>query len=347
MGRGYESTRVDVPFAVRIALLHSDRSACPCVFGHLTGDRLRKTAANPPAPRIDRHAARGPGDRPSIQGALEGDVIRRHRSVHRLPRHRTVSRSGIRDNAWSRSLAENRAQAKPDLIISISRGATSFAVRHRAEIAPDIPLIYCCTSTSTADPLDIPADIPGLIVEYDWAGTLALAERLQPNAKTLVVVSGASDRDRAWLEDIDPSPATVPDEVRHQISDWPSLRPAAERSVAPSAQFHRDPDANLRRWLGPVSRRDRCCHRMLRRRLRLRSILPWPRCSVGASSAATWTVYEQQGIKVADFALEILAGKNPSALPHQTKLPLQYRVDARQLERWGFKETYLPPGDLD
>ncbi len=54
--------------------------------------------------------------------------------------------------------------------------------------------------------------------------------------------------------------------------------------------------------------------------------------------------YEQQGIKVADFALEILAGKNPSGLPHQTKLPLQYRVDARQLERWGFKESYLPPG---
>ncbi len=90
---------------------------------------------------------------------------------------------------------------KPDLIISISRGATSFAVRHRMKIAPDIPLIYCCTPTATADALDIPADIPGLIVEYDWAGTLALAERLQPNAKSLVIISGAADLDRIWLED--------------------------------------------------------------------------------------------------------------------------------------------------
>src|SRR6185436_15877259 len=78
-------------------------------------------------------------------------------------------------------------QAKPDLIISISRGATSFLVRHRTEIAPGIPILYCCTPNSTADGLDIPADIPGLIVQYDWAGTLELAERLQLNAKTLIL----------------------------------------------------------------------------------------------------------------------------------------------------------------
>ena len=52
----------------------------------------------------------------------------------------------------------------------------------------------------------------------------------------------------------------------------------------------------------------------------------------------------QQGVKVADFALEILSGKSSSELPRQTKLPLQYRVDARQLERWGLSENDLPPG---
>jgi C4-dicarboxylate-specific signal transduction histidine kinase len=54
--------------------------------------------------------------------------------------------------------------------------------------------------------------------------------------------------------------------------------------------------------------------------------------------------FRSQGAKVADFALEILSGKNPSTLPHQTRLPLNYRVDARQLERWGFAQTSLPPG---
>src|SRR5258705_7876732 len=54
--------------------------------------------------------------------------------------------------------------------------------------------------------------------------------------------------------------------------------------------------------------------------------------------------YIGQGTAVADLAFDILSGKDPSTLPHQSKLPLQTRVDARQLERWGFKTEALPPG---
>ena len=41
----------------------------------------------------------------------------------------------------------------------------------------------------------IPPDIPGIVEEFDAAGTLALAERLQPDAKSLVIIAGASDLD--------------------------------------------------------------------------------------------------------------------------------------------------------
>jgi len=47
---------------------------------------------------------------------------------------------------------------------------------------------------------------------------------------------------------------------------------------------------------------------------------------------------------VADLALDVLSGKDISTLPRQIKLPLQYRVDARQLERWGFHASRLPGG---
>jgi C4-dicarboxylate-specific signal transduction histidine kinase len=54
--------------------------------------------------------------------------------------------------------------------------------------------------------------------------------------------------------------------------------------------------------------------------------------------------FRGQGAKVADLVLDILSGKDPATLPHQTKLPLQSRVDARQFERWGFAEASLPRG---
>jgi len=235
------------------------------------------------------------------------------------------------------------AQAKPDLIISISRGATSFLVRHRAEIAPDIPILYCCTPPAIAADLDIPADIPGLVIEYDWAGTLALAERLQPNAKTLVLVSGASRRDRGWLQDAVAG-------LQPFLNKYDTRRLVGLRyDVLLKELSQLPPDAIV--MLMPIFDDGLGVDRI------------GSEVALDAAKASSAPVYspvvtllgggivggnmdslEQQGIKVADFALEILAGKDPSALPHQTKLPLHYRVDARQLERWRFSENNLPPG---
>ena len=235
------------------------------------------------------------------------------------------------------------AQARPDLIISISRGATSFLVRHRAEIAPDIPILYCCTPNSTADALDIPADIPGIIIEYDWAGTLALAERLQPNAKTLVLVSGTSGRGRVWEKtaiaglqpflskyDIKYLVGLRYDVLLKEVSRLPRdsivvLVPISDDGLSPSRIGSEVALDAAKASSAPV-------------------YSPVVTLLGGGIVGGNMDSLEQQGTKIADFALEILAGKDPSALPHQTKLPLQYRVDARQLERWGFSKNNLPPG---
>ena len=50
------------------------------------------------------------------------------------------------------------------------------------------------------------------------------------------------------------------------------------------------------------------------------------------------------GASVADLALELLAGRDPATLPHEARLPNSYRVDARQLEKWGLAEKDLPRG---
>ena len=234
-------------------------------------------------------------------------------------------------------------QAKPDLIISISRGATSFLVRHRTEIAPGIPILYCCTPNSTADGLDIPADIPGLIVQYDWAGTLALAERLQPNAKTLILVSAASNRGRIWhkaaLAGLQPflskydtkDLAGLPyDVLLKEMSRLPRdsiviLTPIADDGLSPTRVGSEVALDVAKASSAPV-------------------YSPVATLLGGGIVGGNIDSYERQGVKIADFALEILAGKSPSELPHQTTLPLQYRVDARQLERWGFSAASLPPG---
>jgi signal transduction histidine kinase len=240
-------------------------------------------------------------------------------------------------------LAGKIAQANPAVVISISRGATRFLVRHRAEIAPNTPVFYCCTPSSTADGLDIPADIPGIIIDYDWAGTLALAERLQPNAKTLVFVSGASARDHAWYQDAmtDLEPFIGKYETRHLVGlgydallkEVSQLPPDAIVMLMPIF----DDGLGLER-IGSEVALD------VARASSAPTYSPVETLHGGGIVGGTMDSLAQQGVKTADYALEILSGKSPADFPHETTLPLQYRVDARQLARWGFREASLPPG---
>jgi signal transduction histidine kinase len=237
------------------------------------------------------------------------------------------------------------AQAKPDLIISISRGATSFLVRHRAEIAPDIPILYCCTPTSTAETLDIPADIPGLIIEYDWPGTLALAERLQPNAKTLVLVSGASGRDRAWQQDA--IAGLQPFLKKYDTKYLFGL--SYDVLLNEVSRLPRDSIVVLMPIFDDGLGRSRIGSEVALDVAKASSAplySPVATLLGGGIVGGHMDSLVQQGVKVADFALEILSGKSPSEFPRQTKLPLQYRVDARQLDRWGFSERNLPDGTV-
>jgi signal transduction histidine kinase len=235
------------------------------------------------------------------------------------------------------------AEAKPEVIISISRGATAFLVRHRTEIAPDIPILFCCTPASTANGLDAPADIPGIIIDYDWAGTLTLAERLEPTAKTLVLVSGASPRDHAWLKDAvsDLQPFMGKYEIRH-LTDLPYDKLITEVARLPRNSIVMlmpifDDGLGLER-IGTEVASD------VARASTAPTYSPVATLLGAGIIGGNMDSLAQQGVKAADYALEILSGKSPADLPHETRLPLQYRIDARQLARWGFREASLPPG---
>lgn len=101
----------------------------------------------------------------------------------------------------ARFLEEKYSETPPDLLVPISQGALAFLLENRSTIAPKTPIVYCCTPASAVTAMNVPRDVLGVVAEYNWLQTLALAERLQPDARNLVMISGASDYDRAWQED--------------------------------------------------------------------------------------------------------------------------------------------------
>jgi signal transduction histidine kinase/ABC-type uncharacterized transport system substrate-binding protein len=245
-----------------------------------------------------------------------------------------------------RFLSAKFSDERPDLIVPISRGATSFMARHRSEIAQGVPIIYCCTPGSIIDKLDIPQDIPGVVIKYDWTGTLALAERLQPNATTLVLVSGDSVVARAWYHDavehLQPSlgkyvvkslVTSRRDAVLQDVSHLPRdsiviLMPLFKDDVATATGY----PTELATQIAKASSAP--------------AYSPVPTLLGGGIVGGSMDSYVEQGAKAADLALDVLAGRDPATLPHQTEFRLNYRVDARELEHWRLSEAALPVGTV-
>ena len=94
-------------------------------------------------------------------------------------------------------LREKYASRPPDAIVAVSEEALDFLARNRLELFPGVPLVHAVVSKALLRSYPaLGADVVGVPLEYDFSGTIVQALRWHPAAHRLVVVTGASDRDR-------------------------------------------------------------------------------------------------------------------------------------------------------
>jgi signal transduction histidine kinase len=242
-------------------------------------------------------------------------------------------------------LAAKYSQTGPDLVIGLDVEALRFATDNREAFGPRIPLVYCCASPATVAAINVPRDVVGIVSEYDLRRTFALARRLQPNARKLVVVVGASETDRRWQQ-----------RARDQLGDHTA---AIETTFL--VGMERTP------LLDAVSKMPRDTIILVLtyfedgagRRFIPRDIIE--EIARAASAPVYGPFYTTMGYGVlgghmdsfegigeaaADLAIQILDGRDPASLPSQSKVEHRFVVDARQLQRWGMSRASLPSGTL-
>ena len=242
-----------------------------------------------------------------------------------------------------RFLGEKFAQNPPHLLVPNGPRSLSLLVRHRDAIAPGVPIVYCCASAEAVDALNLPRDVLGVILEYNWAETLALAAQLQPDARNLVLVSGASELDKIWreraLNNLAPrlqhyqvrTLFDMPyDDVLRELARLPRDTIVLQISIFADAAGRRFFQTELTEGIAAASSAP------------LYSALSvmLGRGAVGGYMHS----FEDQGAAAAEIALDILAGKNSATLPRQTKPPHKYMVDSNALRRWNLDEAALSPG---
>jgi PAS domain S-box-containing protein len=243
----------------------------------------------------------------------------------------------------ARFLAEKYARTPLDLVIVLNTESQRFATRYRNIFAPDVPIVFCCVTRALMDSAPLPPDVTGIVSEYDITKSVELARRLQPDARNIVYIGGASEVDRRWTETY--RRQLAPFEASFNITYLVGL--PHEELLRRVAQLPRDTIVLIGTVFVDGAGRQ---------------FVP---VEVGAdvsrvSSAPTYSpadpflgrgivgghmaTFEGAGTEVGDLAFEILGGADPRTISPRSTQALKYRVDARQLQRWGMAEGNLPEG---
>ena len=231
----------------------------------------------------------------------------------------------------------------PSLIIATSAPALRLLLDHHRELFPAVPIVFCAAGIPDEDLKQLPPNITGVTSKRDFAGTLELMSRLQPDIRQIALIIGSSNLDASWERDA--RRALRPFESKFKFV-W--LRGLPLRELTETVKALPSHTAIL--YVVQFGDRD--------------GIFYVPRIVAQAvSSAASVPVYglwdtlmgtgivggrlipiEQQGIVAGKIARRILLGEAPAGIPVVKMERNEVVVDARQLMRWNIDERLLPEG---
>lgn len=97
-----------------------------------------------------------------------------------------------------------------DAILAFGGWALDYAVANRAALGIDAPVVFGGVSDAALADRVLPADVHGVTSSFSIPGTLALAQRLQPEARRVVVMYGSTEFDRSWEPWVRDAMAEVP-----------------------------------------------------------------------------------------------------------------------------------------
>jgi PAS domain S-box-containing protein len=85
-----------------------------------------------------------------------------------------------------------------DWIVVAASQALDFISSHRNEVAPGVPIVFAAISRDDLQNRKLPMATTGIVSRWDVIRTLELARALEPQAREIVFVTGASSFDRLW-----------------------------------------------------------------------------------------------------------------------------------------------------
>ncbi len=239
-------------------------------------------------------------------------------------------------------IRDKYAAQPPKVIIAVADAALGFVLRHRTELFPQVPVVYMGVNAAFLRSLPpLPPDVVGTPVVHDFVGTIEQARRWHPQARRVVVVTGASPSDLDWEKRLRADAARLSAGIAvDYYAGLPNdelllrLRRLPRNSIVYTPGYFRD---GAGRQFEP---------REAARQVA--AAAPAPVYGPYATFIGIGVVggrvasYETMGRIGAETTLQLLDGADPATLRPPAAVPMPLQLDFRQLRRWGVSLDDVP-----
>jgi len=239
-------------------------------------------------------------------------------------------------------------------VVPVSLAALKLVLGEGRERGPffDVPAVTLFNTRSkeavklAAAGRDEEAGVTGIATSDEPARTLDLALKLQSDTQKVVVISGSSDREHAWLQELQTDFNAYSNRVQFLYFNDMSMETLLQRIRALQPHTivlytYYFEDANGQFFL-PEEALDLISHAS-----------PVPVYGIEDTYIGHGVVggyltnAGKLGSLAAASAARVLNGENPSSIPIMADNSARETVDWRELQRWHIREKQLPAGTLE
>jgi PAS domain S-box-containing protein len=240
-------------------------------------------------------------------------------------------------------LRRKYASQNVELVIAGLSPTLDFLLKHRKEVFPGIPVVYCVIDQGELKTRTLPSDVIGVPIAMDLTGTLEIALKLQPRTRHVFVIAGKAEFDAKWNEVARQTFRAYEDRVEFvYLSGLPmedllnQVEHLPEDSIIYYLHVFEDGTGEPQMAAKVVEA------------LAAKANAPiygHVDAYVGRGVVGGHVFgFENEGRNAAKLGLRILAGEKPTNITAHETSANTYMFDWRQLQRWGISEQMLPPG---
>lgn len=242
-------------------------------------------------------------------------------------------------------LKDKYRDSRFDVVITSDNAAFEFALAHRQDLFPQVPIVFCGLNDFHPEMIQDKENITGIAESVDFRSNLAIARRLHPKARQMVVIGNNDITSQAIVKEI--KDTIEQDQVEFPIS-FVSGFPIQELKSGNRSLFKDLPSHTLL-YIVPVYEMSqgifydaREISRMVCNAANLPVYSSWVFLTGTGIVGGKLVSGVEHGKTAAGVALRILNGERPSDIPVETRGGHDYVFDYRALKQFKVDQDLLP-----